>query len=99
MTDAKPVVFTQVDTEDYDGIYDPIPLLVVGEIPAGGTSAIEAEITALQGDLSDLSDTVDANVIVSTALTVVPGSFADLAAVRTYLSTVIGEIKASPYYS
>ena len=48
MTDAKPVVFTQVDTGDYDGIYEPVPLLVVGEIPAGGTSALEEDISDLQ---------------------------------------------------
>ncbi len=35
----------------------------------------------------------------STALTVVPGSFADLAAVRTYLNTLVTELKASPYFS
>lgn len=33
------------------------------------------------------------------ALTAVPGSFADLAAVRTYLNTLVGELKASPYFS
>jgi hypothetical protein len=33
------------------------------------------------------------------ALTVVPGSFADLAAVRTYLNTLVTELKASPFFS
>jgi len=35
----------------------------------------------------------------STALTAVPGSFADLAAVRTYLNTLVTEMKSSPYFS
>lgn len=35
----------------------------------------------------------------STALTAVPGSFADLAAVQTYLATLVGELKSSPYFS
>ncbi|QDP65422.1 MAG: hypothetical protein Tp182DCM212571_40 [Prokaryotic dsDNA virus sp.] len=34
-----------------------------------------------------------------TALTAVPGSFADLAAVRTYLNTLVTELKSSPYFS
>ncbi len=33
------------------------------------------------------------------ALTVVPASFADLAAVRTYLNTLVTELKASDYFS
>lgn len=33
------------------------------------------------------------------ALTAVPASFADLAAVRTYLNTLVTELKASPYFS
>lgn len=33
------------------------------------------------------------------ALTAVPGSFADLAAVRTYLNTLVTELKASPFFS
>jgi len=33
------------------------------------------------------------------ALTVVPAEFADLAAVRTYLNTLVTELKASPYFS
>lgn len=33
------------------------------------------------------------------ALTVVPASFADEAAVRTYLNTLVTELKASPYFS
>ena len=37
--------------------------------------------------------------IASTALTTVPGSFADLAAVRTYLNTLVTELKSSPYFS
>ncbi len=37
--------------------------------------------------------------IASTALTAVPGSFADLAAVRTYLNTLVTELKSSPYFS
>lgn len=33
------------------------------------------------------------------ALTAVPASFADEAAVRTYLNTLVIELKASPYFS
>lgn len=33
------------------------------------------------------------------ALTAVPGSFADLAAVRTYLVTLVAELKSSDYFS
>lgn len=33
------------------------------------------------------------------ALTVVPATFADEAAVRTYLNTLVTELKASPYFS
>lgn len=38
-------------------------------------------------------------VATPTALTVVPAVFDDLAAVRTYLDTLVGEIKGSPYFS
>lgn len=34
-----------------------------------------------------------------TALTAVPASFADLAAVKTYLDTLVGQLKSSPYFS
>lgn len=34
-----------------------------------------------------------------TVLTAVPATFADEAAVRTYLATLVGELKASPYFS
>lgn len=33
------------------------------------------------------------------ALTVVPASFADLAAVRTYLNTLVTQLKSSDYFS
>lgn len=34
----------------------------------------------------------------ATTLTAVPASFADLAAVRTYLNTLVTELKSSPYF-
>jgi hypothetical protein len=37
--------------------------------------------------------------VASSALTAVPASFADLAAVKAYLDTLVGELKASPYFS
>lgn len=37
--------------------------------------------------------------LTETALTAVPASFADLAAVRTYLNTLVTELKGSPYFS
>ena len=36
--------------------------------------------------------------LVASTLTAVPPSFADLAAVRTYLNTLVTELKASPYF-
>ena len=33
------------------------------------------------------------------SLTAVPASFADLAAVRTYLNTLVTQLKSSPYFS
>ena len=33
-----------------------------------------------------------------TTLTAVPASFADVAAVKTYLDTLVGELKGSPYF-
>lgn len=38
-------------------------------------------------------------VATPTALTAVPAVFGDLAAVRTYLDTLVGELKGSPYFS
>lgn len=35
----------------------------------------------------------------SVALTAVPGTFADEAAVRTYLNTLVTQLKSSPYFS
>lgn len=42
---------------------------------------------------------IPAGAVSSSALTAVPASFADLAAVRTYLNTLVTELKASPYFS
>lgn len=36
MVSPKPVSLTQVDAEDYDGAFEPQPLVVVGPIPGGG---------------------------------------------------------------
>lgn len=36
MVGPKPVSLTQVDAGDYDGPFDPQPLVVVGPIPGGG---------------------------------------------------------------
>jgi len=33
------------------------------------------------------------------ALTAVPATFADVAAVRTYLNTLVTELKSSPYFN
>lgn len=40
-----------------------------------------------------------AGALIETALTAVPASFADLAAARTYLNTLVTELKSSPYFS
>lgn len=36
---------------------------------------------------------------VPATLTAVPATFADEAAVRTFLATLVGELKASPYFN
>lgn len=36
MVQPKPVSLTQVATEDYDGAFEPQPLLIVGPVPGGG---------------------------------------------------------------
>ena len=47
MVQPKPVVLTQVDAEDYDGLHEPQPLLVVGDGVATGTPvATAAELAA-----------------------------------------------------
>jgi hypothetical protein len=40
-----------------------------------------------------------AGAFTETSLTAVPASFADLAAVKTYLDTLVGQLKGSPYFS
>lgn len=36
MVQPRPVSLTQVDTEDYEGAFEPEPLLIVGPVPGGG---------------------------------------------------------------
>jgi hypothetical protein len=67
-----------------------------GDIPIGFT--VEAGRLIVRIATGAAGDAT-ADAVAATALTAVPGSFADLAAVRTYLNTVIGEIKSSPYFS
>jgi len=43
--------------------------------------------------------TIPAGAYTVQPLTAVPGTFADEAAVRTYLNTLVTELKASPYFS
>lgn len=69
---------------------DPKPIVLTQRAAVAGERAPEPLV--LVGKLP-------AGATTETALTAVPASFADLAAVRTYLATVIGEQKASPYFS
>lgn len=45
MVQPKPVSLSQVDAEDYDGPFEPQPLVVVGPLPAspGGVSSVNGE--------------------------------------------------------
>jgi hypothetical protein len=58
---------------------------------------------AVAGELTPeplaLVGTLPAGAYTVQALTAVPASFADEAAVRTYLNTLVTELKASPYFS
>lgn len=61
--------------------------VTITQVATGAYSGPTPKPLLLVGDLA------------STALTVVPGSFADLAAVRTYLNTLVTELKSSPFFS
>lgn len=52
-----------------------------------------------EGEPLQIVGKLPAGAFNETALTAVPASFADLAAVRTYLNTLVGELKAGPYNS
>jgi hypothetical protein len=66
--------------------------------PVSITSITEAAYDALRPNVRPQKLLVVGD-IASTVLTVVPGTFADLAAVRTYLNTLVTELKASPFFS
>lgn len=44
MVAPKPVSLTQVNAGDYDGAFDPEPLVVVGPIPGGGGSGVQSVV-------------------------------------------------------
>jgi len=69
---------------------DPKPVVLTQSATA--TTDFDPEPLVIIGDIPVAAAQV-------TALTVVPGSFADLAAVRTYLNTLVTEQKSSPYFS
>ncbi len=65
-------------------------------------------ITLVSGDADDFEGAPQPFAVIGsvpvaagdvTALTAVPASFADLAAVRTYLNTLVTELKSSDYFS
>jgi hypothetical protein len=65
-------------------------------------------ITLVSGDAADFQADAQPFAVIGsvpvaagdvTALTAVPASFADLAAVRTYLNTLVTELKSSDYFS
>lgn len=68
----------------------PVTLTVVDE--EDYTSPLAPQPLVVVGDIPVPAPT-------STAITAVPETFADLAAVRTYLNTLVTELKASPYFS
>ena len=65
---------------------DPKPITMT-HVAAGSYTGETPKPMLLVGDLA------------STALTAVPAEFADLAAVRTYLNTLVTQLKSSPYFS
>lgn len=67
----------------------PIALTQAATAPNSG---YDAENLVIVGSLP-------AGAFTETSLTAVPASFADLAAVKTYLDTLVGELKGSPYFS
>ena len=69
---------------------DPKPVVLTQS--ATNPSAFDPQPLVVVGNLP-----VPASAVV--ALTAVPASFADEAAVRTYLLTLVAELKSSPYFS
>lgn len=67
----------------------PVTLTQVASLPAGSPTPVPLQVV---GNLP-----VPAAAVI--ALTAVPASFADLAAVRTYLNTLVTELKSSIYFS
>lgn len=57
MVSPKPVSLTQVDTEDYDGAFEPQPLIVVGPIPGGGGGG--GAVDSVNGKTGDVVLTLD----------------------------------------
>lgn len=55
MVSPKPVSLTQVDAADYDGPFDPEPLVVVGPVPGGAGSGVQSIVagTNVTVDASD----------------------------------------------
>lgn len=49
MVQPKPVSLTQIDAEDYDGAFEPQPLLVVGPVPGGGGGGGGSSIQSADG--------------------------------------------------
>lgn len=56
MVSPKPVALTQVNAADYDGPFDPEPLVVVGPIPGGGSGSGVQSIVAGTNVTVDSSD-------------------------------------------
>lgn len=60
----KPVTLTQTNAQNYEGGFDPQPLIVVGSIPGAGITpqaaptidAAPADASAVASDLQDLVD-------------------------------------------
>lgn len=70
--------------------YDPKPIIITQS--ATNPSAYEPEELVVVGSIPVASADVK-------SLTAVPASFADLAAVRTYLNTLVTELKSSVYFN
>lgn len=49
MVSPKPVSLTQVDAADYDGPFDPEPLVIVGPVPGGGGGGGGGDVASVNG--------------------------------------------------
>ena len=63
------------------------------------TQSATSPIAGYAGEPLQIVGKLPTGALTVQALTAVPASFADLAAVRTYLNTLVTELKASDFFS